>query len=84
LRTGDDQNAKQILDRLAERFGDKNERVMAYRGMWEEANATNEKELKQVLELYGKVMEADPANIVCSARHASEANRWFSRFKRGE
>jgi ER membrane protein complex subunit 2 len=65
LRTGDDQSAKEILERLIGRFGEKNERVMAYKGMWEEATAQDNTQVKKVLDLYGQVLENDPANIVC-------------------
>jgi ER membrane protein complex subunit 2 len=64
LRTGDDKSAKEILDRLIARFSDKNERVMAYQGMWEEAMAQNEKDLNRVLQIYEKILESDPSNFV--------------------
>ena len=66
LRTGDDKSARKILDTLLSRFGEKNERVMAYQGMWEEATAQNDDQLKKVLVLYAKLLEDDPANIVNS------------------
>jgi len=68
LRTGDDKSARQILDRLVSRFGERNERVMAYQGMWEEATAQNEDQVKQVLNLYNKLLEEDPANIPIQKR----------------
>lgn len=67
LRTGDDKSAKQILEKLVARFGDKNERVMAYQGMWEEANAQNEKDLIAVLKTYEEILVANPANMVSTA-----------------
>jgi ER membrane protein complex subunit 2 len=67
LRTGDDKAARDILDRLQARFGERNERVMAYQGMWEEATAQSEEELKKLVGLYAKLLENDPANIVSVA-----------------
>jgi ER membrane protein complex subunit 2 len=64
LRTGDDKSAKEILERLVARFGEKNERVMAYQGMWEEATAQSDKDLERVLSIYGKILENDPTNLV--------------------
>jgi hypothetical protein len=64
LRTGDNKSAKQILDKLVARFGENNERVMAFQGMWEEAMAENEKELINVLKIYGEILEKDPTIIV--------------------
>lgn len=68
LRTGDDKSAKDILDRLIARFGGSNNRVMAYQGMWEEARAVNEKDVIRVLEIYAKILEDDPSNLVSDAR----------------
>jgi hypothetical protein len=65
LRTGDDKSARQILDKLVERFGDKNERVMAYQGMWEEATARTEKDLVRALQTYEEILQKNPANMVC-------------------
>ena len=64
LRTGDDKSAKDILDRLIARFGNKNEHIMAYQGMWEEAMAQNENDLKRVMQIYSKIFENDPSNFV--------------------
>jgi hypothetical protein len=65
LRTGDDTSARVLLDKLIERFGEKNERVMAYQGMWAEARADSEEDIKEVLKEYGAELEADPTNTVC-------------------
>jgi hypothetical protein len=64
LRTGDDTSARVILDRLVERFGENNERVMAYKGMWAEAKADSEADIKEVLQEYNAVLEEDPTNTV--------------------
>jgi hypothetical protein len=65
LRTGDDASAKQLVERMVARFSDRNDRVQAYQGMWEEATAQSEKDLLRVLEIYGKLLEKDPTNMVC-------------------
>jgi Flp pilus assembly protein TadD len=63
LRTGDDESARQLLDQLLSRFGDKNERVMALQGMWAESRIENEADFVRVLKQYGEALEADPANM---------------------
>ncbi|KIW01745.1 uncharacterized protein PV09_06921 [Verruconis gallopava] len=63
LRTGDDESARKLLDKLIARFGEKNERVMAYQGMWAEAHISNEKDFVNVLKEYGEALEQDPTNI---------------------
>jgi hypothetical protein len=67
LRTGDDKTARQILDKLTARFGDKNERVMAYQGLWEESQAKNNHDLFEVLKTYGQILQNDATNIVSIA-----------------
>lgn len=64
LRTGDDAAAHQCLERLVLRFGDKNERVMALKGLVKEAEASNPSELEKVLIEYDLLLEEDGANIV--------------------
>jgi len=68
LRTGDDKSARMILDKLVARFGDKNERVMAYQGMWAEARVENEKDMVEVLKEYGEELQADPTNFPLQKR----------------
>ncbi|KAF2416435.1 hypothetical protein EJ08DRAFT_673745 [Tothia fuscella] len=68
LRTGDDKSARQILDKLLRRFGDKNERVMAYQGMMAEANAETEQEAIKMLREYGEELESDPTNLPIQKR----------------
>jgi ER membrane protein complex subunit 2 len=67
LRTGDDESAKLIVERMVERFGDRNDRIQAYQGMWEEAMAQDDEALMNVLEIYGKLLERDPTNMVRDA-----------------
>lgn len=64
LRTGDDTSARKCLDRLISRFGEKNERVMALKGVYEEATAPDNKALEQVLKSYDDILSEDPTNTV--------------------
>jgi hypothetical protein len=65
LRTGDEQSAHLCLQRLTERFGAENERLMALRGVFQEATADDDAALKTILEEYEKILVADPSNMVC-------------------
>lgn len=64
LRTGDEQSASICLERLTERFGSDNERVMALRGLFQEAIANDDVALKQVLKEYDNILARDPSNMV--------------------
>lgn len=64
LRTGDEQSASLCLERLTERFGSDNERVMALRGLFQEAIANDDAALKQVLKEYDNILTKDPSNMV--------------------
>jgi hypothetical protein len=64
LRTGDDKSARAILDKLVERFGDKNERVMAYQAMMAEVKAETDQDAVKVLKDFGDAIDADPSNFV--------------------
>ena len=64
LRTGDEQSAHLCLQRLTERFGADNERLMALRGVFQEATANDDAALKTVLEEYEKIITKDPSNMV--------------------
>jgi hypothetical protein len=64
LRTGDDKSARLILDRLVERFGEKNERVKAYQAMMAEARAETDQDAIKVLKEFGDEIDADPSNFV--------------------
>lgn len=68
LRTGDEESAHLCLQRLTERFGAGNERLMALRGLFQEAIAKDDAELKQVLEEYENILTQDPTNIVSPKR----------------
>ncbi|KAJ4546056.1 Inositol phosphatase SIW14 [Exophiala dermatitidis] len=63
LRTGDDESAFLCVERLNDRFGPNNERVMAMRGLYQEAVATDEAALRKILEDYTKVLQENPMNV---------------------
>jgi hypothetical protein len=64
LRTGDEASAHLCLERLTSRFGAKNERLMALRGMFQEAIAEDDKALQRVLDEYDTILDQDPTNMV--------------------
>lgn len=64
LRTGDENSAITCLQRLTERFGEDNERVMGIAGLYKEAIAKDEAELEKILDEYESVLHKDPTNIV--------------------
>jgi len=68
LRTGDEQSAHWCLERLTKRFGADNERLIALRGLFQEAIATDDAALKQVLEEYERILTEDPSNMPVSKR----------------
>jgi hypothetical protein len=67
LRTGDEEAAHQCLGRLINRFGDENERIMAFVGLLKEADAQDDATLEVVLKEYQAILEKTPTNIVCCA-----------------
>lgn len=64
LRSHDDLSARICLDRLTARFGEKNEQVMALRGLYDEAMAKNRAELEAIVKRYEDVLVEDPTNTV--------------------
>ncbi|KAF9881307.1 kinetoplast-associated protein kap [Colletotrichum karsti] len=68
LRTGDSQAAHQCLERLVIRFGDDNERIMAFKGLVKEAEADNDGELVQVLKEYETILGQNATNIPVAKR----------------
>ncbi|KAI1006546.1 hypothetical protein K3495_g1679 [Podosphaera aphanis] len=68
LRTGDEKSAKTCLERLTQRFGADNERLMALTGIFKEAVAHNDSELQPVLEEYEQILQKDPTNMPISKR----------------
>jgi hypothetical protein len=64
LRTGDEESAHLCIKRLTERFGADNQKLMALRGLFQEAVAKDDAALKQVLEEYDSILSDDPTNTV--------------------
>lgn len=56
LQAGDDRSAFLLLERLVDRFGADNERVMGMRGIYQEAVAEGEDDLREVLQEYNKIL----------------------------
>ncbi|KAI0157456.1 tetratricopeptide [Xylariaceae sp. FL1272] len=71
LRTGDDESAHQCLGRLANRFGDENERVMALKGLLKEATANDKSTLDMVLQEYEDILHDHPSNLPIVKRRAA-------------
>lgn len=65
LRTGDDKSAHECLEKLIQRFGATNERVMGLRGLYQEAIADGDTALEKILREYEEVLEGGSANTVC-------------------
>ncbi|TID27497.1 Peroxisome biosynthesis protein [Venturia nashicola] len=84
LRTGDDTSARLILDKLVERFGESNERVMAYQGMWAEAKADSPAEIMEqvakrriaLLRSIGKTAEATQLLVEFLQVSPTDAESW--------
>ncbi|KAG4425969.1 hypothetical protein IFR04_000913 [Cadophora malorum] len=68
LRTGDELSASQCLQRLTERFGADNERLMALRGVFQEARASDDAALKNILKEYENILAQNPGNMPVSKR----------------
>lgn len=68
LRTGDEKSAHTSLQRLIDRFGADNERVMALAGLYKEAVTRDDGELYSILEEYDSILLRDPTNMLVSKR----------------
>lgn len=64
LRTGDERAAHECIDRLVRRFGEDNERIMAFTGLVKEAEASSNAELELVLKEYDGILAQSNTNIV--------------------
>lgn len=71
LRSGDDESAHLCLERLTSRFGADNHRVMAHRGLYQEAQAKTEEDLRRILLGYNTIIDADPMNISIHKRRTA-------------
>ena len=67
LRTGDDKAAHLCLEKLVDRFGATNERVMGLRGLYQEAVAEDNLNLERMLREYDEILAEDPVNTVRSS-----------------
>lgn len=67
LRTGDEKAAHECLERLVKRFGDDNERIMAFTGLLKEAEAPDYMALEKVLKEYDGILAENHTNIVSIA-----------------
>ena len=63
LQTGDDKSAHFALERLTQRFGSNNEKIMALRGLYQEAVAKDYQDLKKILEDYNTILRENPVNV---------------------
>ncbi|KAK2602355.1 hypothetical protein N8I77_008897 [Diaporthe amygdali] len=68
LRTGDEQAAHECLERLILRFGDDNERIMAFKGILKEAEASDNAALEKVLKEYDEILSKSETNIPITKR----------------
>lgn len=71
LRSGDDKSAHLCLERLTQRFGAANYRIMALRGLYQEAKAENEEDLRRVLLSYNEIVKEDPMNTPIHKRRSA-------------
>ncbi|KAH6612709.1 hypothetical protein C7974DRAFT_437977 [Boeremia exigua] len=71
LRTGDEQAAAQLLSRLEARFGERNERIVVLRGIYNEATAQTTADLENVFEGYEKILRDDPTNMSIRKRRVA-------------
>lgn len=68
LRTGDDKAAFNCLEKLIDRFGATNERVMGLRGLYQEAVAKDDAALERILQEYDEVLAEDTVNTPVAKR----------------
>lgn len=71
LRTGDEKSAQLCIERLQERFGVENERIMAMRGLLCEVNAEDNAALQIILEGYETNLSDNPNNMVSLLKRVS-------------
>ncbi|KAI5803443.1 hypothetical protein DFH27DRAFT_594847 [Peziza echinospora] len=62
LRTQDDTSAKLCLQRLVDRFGAENERILALTALYDEATATSKPQLEALVKKYEAAITQDPTN----------------------
>ncbi|KZF26908.1 hypothetical protein L228DRAFT_280050 [Xylona heveae TC161] len=68
LRTGDDKSARLCVEKLTERFGEENDRVMGLQGLFEEAVAENDADLEELMAEYDAILKENPTNMPIAKR----------------
>ena len=63
LSTSDDKSAHLLLEKLTARFGSSDPKVIALRGVYQEAIAESDEDLKTILGEYNKILAQDPMNV---------------------
>jgi len=71
LRTGDTESARLCLEQLTARFGTQNERIMALRGLFQEAMAQNDGDLAEAMNGYETILTEDPSNFAIRKRRVA-------------
>ena len=71
LRTGDDESAFVCVKELTERFGETNQRVQFLAGLYQEATASDDKALLQVLKSYEDIIAETPTNFPIRKRRVA-------------
>lgn len=71
LRTGDEEAAHECIERLVNRFGEDNERIMAFKGLVQEAEASNKAHLEKILKEYNDILAKNDTNIPITKRRIS-------------
>ncbi|KAK5123985.1 hypothetical protein LTR85_002182 [Meristemomyces frigidus] len=71
LRTGDNDAAYTALQALTARFGNDNERVMVLGGLYQEATASSQAELEEVMRSYDEILKEDPTVFALRKRRAA-------------
>ena len=63
LQSGDDKSAHFALERLTQRFGKNDEKIMALRGLYQEAVAKDYQDLRKIVEDYNTILRENPVNV---------------------
>ncbi|KAL2866798.1 uncharacterized protein BJX67DRAFT_381722 [Aspergillus lucknowensis] len=71
IQSADDESALLCLEHLTNRFGSSNEKVMALRGLYDEATAENQARLERCLNNYDDILSRNPVNLPILKRRAS-------------
>lgn len=67
LQVGDDKAAESYLGQLTRRFSPSDPKVMALRGVYQEATAKDDARLEDCLHEYERILSEDPVNVVCAS-----------------